>query len=111
MANTFKLKTASDISSTGETVYTVPDSTTTVIIGLLISNTNTSDNLRKVSAQIVKSGGDDAYIVKEAPMPIGASLETMSGNKIVLETGDAIKIIGSAVTTDFDASLSIMEMT
>ena len=38
MANTFKLKTKAGIDASLVTIYTVPANTTTVIIGLTISN-------------------------------------------------------------------------
>ena len=44
MANTFKVKTngAMPTSGSAETLYTVPSSTTTVVIGLLLCNIHTS---------------------------------------------------------------------
>ena len=38
MANTFKLKTKANIDASLTTVYTVPSSTTTVIIGCTVAN-------------------------------------------------------------------------
>ena len=38
MANTFKLKTDTAVGTTLTTVYTVPASTTTVVIGAVLSN-------------------------------------------------------------------------
>jgi len=51
MANTFKLKTKASVGTSLTTVYTVPASTTTVVIGLTVANkTGASVN---ASAQIV----------------------------------------------------------
>ena len=113
MANTFKLKTKAAIDASLVTVYTVPSSTTTVIIGLTISNVKgaaVTADAQLVTASSSGENADDVYVVKDIPLPSGSSIEVMSGNKIVLETGDIVKVKGS--TTDaVDAILSIMEIT
>ena len=113
MANTFKLKTKAGIDASITTVYTVPSSTTTVIIGLTISNVKGSSvtaDAQIVTASSSGENADDVYVVKAIPLPAGSSVEVMAGNKIVLETGDIIKVKGS-VTDAVDAILSIMEIT
>ena len=113
MANTFKLKTKAGIDASLTTIYTVPNSTTTVIIGLTISNIKGSSvtaDAQIVTASTSGENADDVYVVKAIPLPAGSSVEVMAGNKIVLETGDIIKVKGS-VTDAVDAILSIMEIT
>jgi hypothetical protein len=113
MANTFKLKTKAGIDASLTTVYTVPGSTTTVIIGLTISNVKGSSvtaDAQIVTASSSGENADDVYVVKAIPLPAGSSVEVMAGNKIVLEAGDIIKVKGS-VTDAVDAILSIMEIT
>tara|TARA_R110002012_G_scaffold94704_2_gene229333 strand:+ start:6220 stop:6561 length:342 start_codon:yes stop_codon:yes gene_type:complete len=113
MANTFKLKTKAGIDASLTTIYTVPSSTTTVIIGLTISNIKGSSvtaDAQIVTASTSGENADDVYVVKAIPLPAGSSVEVMAGNKIVLETGDIIKVKGS-VTDAVDAILSIMEIT
>ena len=52
------------------------------------------------------------YIVKDATIPAGASLEVMSGNKIVLmndgSTGDILKVSASSATS-VDATVTVLE--
>jgi hypothetical protein len=113
MANTFKLKTKAGIDTSLTTVYTVPSSTTTVVIGLTIANIKGSSVTADV--QLVSDTDDtetnaDVYIVKNIPLPAGSSVEVMSGNKIVLQATDVIRVKGS-VTDAVDAILSIMEIT
>ena len=113
MANTFKLKTKAGIDTSLTTVYTEPGSTTTVIIGLTISNikgASVTADAQVVTASSSGENADDVYIVKAIPLPAGSSIEVMSGNKIVLEAGDIVKVKGS-VTDAVDAILSIMEIT
>jgi hypothetical protein len=38
MANTFKVKTKAAVGTSITTVYTVPSSTTTVVLGLIVGN-------------------------------------------------------------------------
>jgi hypothetical protein len=107
MANTFKRKVLANANTTLTAVYTVPSSTTTVIIGCTLSNVTGASIT--ASAQLVTSG-DDTYIVKDIPIPSGSSVEIMAGNKIVMETTDIFKVNGSA-TPCVDATMSIMEIT
>lgn len=111
MANTFKSKSfngASTAASTQMTVYTVPSSTTAIVIGLNLANI--SNSLISVDIQVVKNVGDDVYVAKSVPIPTGGSLELMTGNKYVLETSDVIKVT-SSVANSLDSMLSIMEQT
>ena len=113
MANTFKLKTKAGIDTSLATVYTVPSSTTAVIIGLTIANIKGASVT--ADAKVISDTSDtetnaDVYIVKDIPLPAGSSVEVMSGNKIVLQTTDAVQVKGS-VTDSVDAILSIMEIT
>ena len=113
MANTFKLKTKANVDASLVTVYTVPSSTTTVIIGLTLANVKGSSitaDAQIVTASSSGENADDVYVVKSIPLPAGSSVEVMSGNKIVLEAGDIVKVKGS-VTDSIDAILSIMEIT
>ena len=113
MANTFKLKTKANIDASLVTVYTVPGSTKTVIIGLTIANVKGSSvtaDAQIVTASSSGENADNVYIAKSIPLPAGSSIEIMAGNKIVLEAGDIVKV-KSSVTDGVDAILSVMEIT
>jgi hypothetical protein len=105
MANTFKLKTDTSVTSVA-TIYTVGGSTTTVILGLILGNTTT----RQVTATVTleNNDGDNVALITNAPIPAGSSLEMLSGNKVVMETSDVLKVAASGAT---DVALSIMEIT
>ena len=112
MANTFKLKTKAGIDASLVKVYTVPSSTTTVVIGLTIANIKGASVT--ADAKIVSDTSDsetntDVYIAKDIPLPAGSSVEVMAGNKIVLQATDEVWVSGS-VTDAVDAVLSIMEI-
>ena len=48
--------------------------------------------------------------MKDAPLPVGSSLEILSGNKVVLETTDKIQI-DCSVADKASVTMSIMEIT
>ena len=116
MANTFKLKSNANMpasAGTPLTLYTCPGSTTTIVLGLLLCNNDTSQ--RTVDVKIESDTSDTetnetVFITKDTPIPSTSSLEIMSGNKIVLQATDVLKI-DSDVAGKIDATLSIMEIT
>jgi hypothetical protein len=111
MANTFKLKTF-DGSSTGAdsdmSVYTVPSSTTSIVLGLTLSNT--TGNTIYSTVILSNNDGDDINFLKAIPIPTGSAVEVMSGNKIVLEASDSITV-RSDTANSLDTALSVMEQT
>lgn len=112
MANTFKLvnnEVMSTVAGTSDALYTVPSSTTTIILGLTLCNVHTA----QVSATVEivdTSAGITSTVIKDAPIPVGGSLEIMSGNKIVVETTDVVKV-SSSIADKISATMSIMEIT
>ena len=113
MANTFKLKTKAAVGTTLTSVYTVPASTTAVVIGLTVANilgASITASAQIVTASTTGENADDVYLIRNIPLPLGSSVEMMSGNKINLEAGDIIKI-QSDTASALDAVLSIMEIT
>ena len=111
MANTFKSKTFDGSSTNADTlmtVYTVPSSTTTIVLGLTLANL--TSNTIEVTVTYTNNDGDNVNITKLAQIPGKASLEIMSGNKYVMETSDILKVKSSAANS-LDTTLSIMEIT
>ena len=113
MANTFKLKNNAVMPSsagTPDTLYTVPSSTTTVVIGLTLANVHTSQVTTSVTVIDSSNSNETSHVIKDAPIPVGSSLEIMAGNKIILEASDIIKV-DCSVADKVSATLSIMEIT
>ena len=121
MANTFKVVTfAAEPASAGTPykMYTVAGSTTTVILGLILTNIHTSSvtvEVELVSDTANRGGANNvangtAFLVKDVSIPAGSSLEILTGSKVVLETTDEIKI-DCSVSDKVSGSLSIMEIT
>ena len=115
MANTFKTVTKAGVTS-ADVIYTVAGSTTTVILGLILGNTTTSQITATVTlesdtrnrAGANNEANQNVELVTNAPIPAGSSLEMLAGNKVVMETTDVLKVTGSGAT---DVVLSIMEIT
>jgi hypothetical protein len=113
MANTFKVKTNAAMptsAGTALTLYTVPSSTTTVVIGLTLCNVHSSAVTASVKLESSTGSNENVTVVKDASIPAGSSLELLSGGKYVLETTDVLKI-DCSVSAKIDATLSIMEIT
>ena len=99
----------STVAGTTDALYTVPSSTTTIILGLTLCNVHTA----QVSATVEivdTSASITSTVIKDAPIPVGGSLEIMSGNKIVVETTDVVKF-SSSIADKISATMSIMEIT
>ena len=115
MANTFKVITKAGVTSS-DVIYTVAGSTTTVILGLMLGNTTTSQVTATVTlgsdtsnrAGANNEANQAVELVTNAPIPAGSSLELLAGNKVVMETTDTISLVASGAT---DITLSIMEIT
>jgi hypothetical protein len=115
MANTFKLVTKAGVT-TEDVIYTVAALTTTVVLGVMLSNTTTSQVTATVTlssdtanrAGANNEANQDVELITNAPIPAGSSLELLAGNKINMETTDVLKLTASGAT---DIALSIMEIT
>ena len=110
MANTFKLKTKANVGVTTVGIYTAPAATTTVVIGITLSNTSGSGVNVGVAVSRTSDTKDDVSLLKNAPIPQGSSLEFMGGNKVVLETTDTLTV-DSDTNNSVDAALTTMEIT
>ena len=104
MANDFKGVQSVGVTSV-TTVYTAPASKDSIILELDIANTTAS--AVTASAEVLDSSAStDAFIVKDAPIPSGSSLQVISGQKVILETGDSIRVTASGAC---DVVCSILE--
>ena len=121
MANTFKVVTfAAEPASAGTAykMYTCATSTTTVVLGLILTNihsTAVTAEVELVSDTGSRGGNNDvtnttSFLIKDVTIPAGSSLEILSGGKVVLEATDELKI-DCSVADKLSGTLSIMEIT
>ena len=129
MANTLKVITASASDTNGSgadlaantdhNLYTVPGSTTAIVVGFHVCNILT--NTIKITVTISSDTGSnasgfgggtnkDAFLVKNVPIPEGSTIELLSGNKIFLQTTDIVKI-QSDTAASFNCVFSFVEQT
>ena len=116
MANDFKRLCTPDIATSLTTIYAVPAGASSaalesIVIGITAANKTTTG----VTVDIFidnEDGSNDVYIVKDANIPSGSSLEVMSGNKLVLQNdgsnADNLEGIASAASS-LDVTVSVLE--
>jgi hypothetical protein len=113
MANTFKIETKSSlvtdaVSNTTTNVLSAGATATIIVLSVLVSNkTGTSSN---VDVYLVTNTGDDVYLIRNAPVPAGSSLELISGNKVIMESSDVLRA-RSDTSTALDIAVSYLEQT
>ena len=85
MANDFKRFTSASMGTTAgasaTAVYTVPSSSSVAMESIVIGITLANKSNAGITASVFLdnfSGSNDVYIVKDATIPAGASLEVMS---------------------------------
>jgi len=109
MANNFKNAGASGVSTSSgspTTIYTSNNGTAvnSILIELDVANTGTS----AVAASVLlydTSASASYHIVKDAPIPAGSTMKVVSGQKIVLNGDDEIRVHATAATVDVVASI------
>jgi len=109
MANNFKNSFATSVSTNSAsptTVYTSNNGSAvnSILIELDVANTSSSG----VTATVLiydSSATTEYHIVKDAPIPSGGALKVVSGQKIVLNGDDEVRVYASAATIDVVASI------
>ena len=90
MAQDFERSYASSISnSSGSPTTLVTSNSDDAIVSIRCVNKHTTAVNVTV---LISSGGTDYFVIKDAPLPTGGSLELIdSGSKIVIQNGDVLK--------------------
>lgn len=113
MANTFKIDTKSSVvtdavSSTNTNVVSAGATATLILLSVLVSNkTGSSAN---VDIFLTTNTGDDVYLIRNAPVPAGSSLEIISGSKVIMESSDILRARADTASA-LDISVSYLEQT
>jgi hypothetical protein len=112
MANDFKRFCVPSVGTSNTTLYTVPGSSKeSIVIGITMANKSNSGITGSIFIDN-EDGTNDVFIVKDASIPAGSSLEVMSGNKLVLQNdgsnADVLEGIASA-TSSLDITVSVLE--
>lgn len=104
MAQDFKRYVSNDVGTSVATVHTANSNDT--IIGISLANVSTS----AITVDCyVTTGGVDVYLVKNAPIPTGSSLQVIDGGaKVVLQNTDVLKV-KSDTASSLDAYVSMVD--
>ena len=98
MAQNFRRYT---LNTVGTVAQDIPDGsnfdTYDAIVGIMLSNVHTSAN--NVSCYI-NDGTNDIYLVKDAPIPVGGSLQVLDGGaKFVVQSGDRLYVVSDTASS------------
>lgn len=109
MANNFKNAFATSVStnsSSPTTVYTANNGSAVNSILIELDVANTGSSAVQVTVQLYDSSGTASYhIVKNAPVPAGGALKVVSGQKVVLNGNDQVRVYATASTVDVVCSI------
>lgn len=89
------------------TIYTTPNTFASYVIECDIACI--SDSGVQVSVRVKKSDGTKAHVVKNAPVPVGSSIQIIDGQKLVLESGDALEVMCETAGESVDVIVSLVE--
>lgn len=107
MANTFKRRTQKNIGTTLTLIggYTAPSQT--AVIGLTVCNVSAGAITCNVA---FANSTANTLIAANVPIPFGSSFVPIGGDqKIVLQTGDGIKVCSNAATS-IHATMCFLEI-
>tara|TARA_R110000823_G_C15532482_1_gene457038 strand:+ start:148 stop:471 length:324 start_codon:yes stop_codon:yes gene_type:complete len=104
MANNFNSTNARLANATLTTVISAT-ANKQVMIGCLIANTGATALLVDV---VLNDGSNDRYLIKEAPVPVGSSLEVISG-KVIIPSGGLVKVKSDNGSGNADVVISTLE--
>lgn len=95
MAQNFRRYTSNSVGTSATSVYTANSYDT--IVGISVANIGTSSVLADV---IINDGSNDIYLVKQAPIPTGSSLQVLDGGaKFVVQSGDVVKVLSDTASS------------
>ena len=108
MAEVFK-NAYLDVPNSEADFYTCPSSTTAIVLTLRMTNVD-GTNAATVDAKVLDSDGStNSMIASTINVPADSTLELAGASKIVLETGDKIRLTASADNV-LEAFASILEI-
>ena len=116
MANDFKRFCVPSVGTSLTTLYGVPAGASSaalesIVIGITMANKTSTGVVASIFIDN-EDGTNDVFIVKDASIPAGASLEVMGGNKLVLQNdgtnGDNLEATCS-VANSLDVTVSVLE--
>lgn len=114
MANTFKARHLTSVSnSSAETIISSSDTNNkqVIVVGLQLSNTGSSEIKGTVTLNnSADTDTGDLVLINQVAIPANSLVSVFVGDKVVLETGDSLKI-QSDTASALNAVASYLEIT
>lgn len=87
---------AKNVGTSASNIVTAIPSGTAAIASCIVSNTTASPITTSV---YLTRSSVNYYVVYQATIPVGGSLECIQGNRLVMNTGDALYVVNSAAAS------------
>jgi hypothetical protein len=95
MPQNFRRYTANDVGTSAATLFTANSYDT--VVGISVANITASAITVSV---YINDASNDIYLVKDAPIPAGSSLQVLDGGaKFVVQSGDALKVVSDTASS------------
>jgi hypothetical protein len=95
MAQNFRRYTSNAVGTSAATLFTANSYDT--VVGISVANITSS----AINVDVyINDASNDIYLVKDAPIPAGSSLQVLDGGaKFVVQSGDALKVISDTASS------------
>jgi hypothetical protein len=104
MAQDFRRFTNNEVGTSAATVFT--SNSFDAIIGISLANVSASEI---TASAYVNDGTNDIYLIKDAPIPVGSSLQVIDGGaKVVVQNADVLYVVSSAASS-LDSIVSVVD--
>ena len=104
MAQDFERNIARNVGTSAVTSRTA--NSDDALIGINIANVTTTQILMDV---FINDGSNDYYIIKDAPIPVGSTLQVLDGGaKVVMQASDVLKV-QSDTASSADVWVSVVD--
>ena len=104
MAQDFERNIARNVGTSAVTMRTADSDD--ALIGINIANVTTTQILMDV---FINDGSNDYYIIKDAPIPVGSTLQVLDGGaKVVMQASDVLKV-QSDTASSADVWVSVVD--
>ena len=115
MANTFKVDTKSSCVTEAHTnssanVLSAGGSATLILLSILVANKTGASADVDVFLVTAAGGADDVFLLRNAPIPAGSSLELISGSKVIMASSDVLRVRTDTASA-IDVTVSYLEQT
>ena len=104
MAQDFERNISRNVGTSAVTLRTA--NSDDALIGINIANVTTTQILMDV---FINDGSNDYYIIKDAPIPVGSTLQVLDGGaKVVMQASDVLKV-QSDTASSADVWVSVVD--